>query len=319
MKEINLNGVVPAVILPMTSDYEPDYAAFANYLEWIIAEKAIALAINMDTGEGPQLNPAERRRAAETAVQVAGGRVPVLAGVMGGTTMDAAALSGVYKEAGVDGLVVFPNAAFRNEPLDPLIPFSYHKAIADAAGLPIVLFQLAPVFGGVNFSREVLLKLLEIPEVVAIKEASFDAPYFAYTRETLDLSGRDVTLLTGNDRFITESFLLGAQGALLGFCAIGCRMVADMLSTFQLGKLAEAVAMRSRVQGFADYIYKDPVLDYRVRCKAALAHIGVIDRSRIYVRPPMLQVTDEEYAGIGEALKKAGMLRQSQPLKAAAA
>jgi 4-hydroxy-tetrahydrodipicolinate synthase len=309
MKEINLNGVVPAVILPMGPDYEPDYSAFARYLEWIIAEKAAALAVNMDTGEGPQLNPAERRIAVESAVQVAGGRVPVLAGVMGGTTKDAAALAGVYKEAGADGLVVFPNAAFRNEPLDPLIPYSYHKAIAEAAGLPIVLFQLAPVFGGVNFSREVLLKLLEIPEVVAIKEASFDAAYFSYTRQTLEMSGRDITLLTGNDRFITESFLLGAQGALLGFCAIGCRMVAEMLSTFQNGQPAEAAAMRHRVQGFADFIYKDPVLDYRVRCKAALAQLGVIDRSRIHVRPPMLQLTDEEYAEIGEALEKAGMLK----------
>jgi hypothetical protein len=67
--------------------------------------------------------------------------------------------------------------------------------------------------------------------------------------------------------------------------------------------------MRPRVQGFADFIYKDPVLDYRVRCKAALAHLGVIDRSRIYVRPPMLQLSDEEYAQIGEALEKAGMLK----------
>jgi 4-hydroxy-tetrahydrodipicolinate synthase len=308
MKDIHLKGVVPAVILPMSADYKPDYQAFAQYLEWIIAENAAAIAVNMDTGEGPQLNAAERGKAIETAVRVANGRVPVVAGVMGGSTLDAVDTACMYQEAGADGLVVFPNAAFRNEPLDPQVAYTYHKAIADATGLPIILFQLAPVFGGVNFSRETLLKMLEIPEVVAIKEASFDAQYFSFTKQTLDMAGREITLLTGNDRFILESFLLGAEGALLGFCAVGCGMVAKMLSSYQHGKIDEAVAMRPLVQGFADFIYQDPVLDYRARCKAALAQLGVIDRSLIYVRPPMLDVSDEMYGQIGNALQQAGML-----------
>ncbi|MCL4560734.1 MAG: dihydrodipicolinate synthase family protein [Chloroflexi bacterium] len=308
MKDIHLKGVVPAVILPMSADYEPDYQAFAQYLEWIIAENAVAVAVNMDTGEGPQLKAAERRKAVETAVRVANGRVAVVAGVMGGSTLDAVETARAYQEAGADGLVVFPNAAFRNDPLDPQVAYSYHKAIADATGLPIILFQLAPVFGGVNFSREALLKMLEIPEVVAIKEASFDAQYFSFTKQTVEQSGREITLLTGNDRFILESFLLGAEGALLGFCAVGCGLVAEILANLQRGRVAEAVAMRSRVQGFSDFIYQDPVLDYRVRCKAALAQLGVIDRSLIYVRPPMLQVSDEMYDQIGKALQQAGMI-----------
>jgi 4-hydroxy-tetrahydrodipicolinate synthase len=308
MKEINLKGILPAAIVPMTADYEPDYKAYARYLDWLIEENAIALAINMDTGEGPQLTPAERRRVAEVAVGAAKGRCAVVAGVMGTTTQGAVEVARMYKEVGVDGVVVFPNAAFRNDPLAPRIPYEYHKAIADEAGLPIILFQLAPVFGGVNYTREALLRLIDIPEVVAIKEASFDAQYFAYTKETLDMADRSITLLTGNDRFITESFLLGAEGALLGFCAIGCGMVAEMLSTFRQGKYKEAVAMRPRVQGFGDFIYKDPVLDYRARCKVALAHIGVLEHGQTFVRPPMLQISNEESEEIKKALIQAGML-----------
>jgi 4-hydroxy-tetrahydrodipicolinate synthase len=307
MNEINLKGVLPATILPMMSDYKPDYEALIRYAEWLIGEQAVGLAVNMDTGEGPQLNSVEQRRVVETAVDVARGRCAVVAGVMGSTTQDAVKMAGMYQEAGVDGLVVFPNAAFRNIPLDPRIPFDYHKAIAEASGLPIILFQLAPVFGGVIYTRDALLRLLEIDEVAGIKEASFDAQCFASTKETLDLSGRSITLLTGNDRFIAESFLLGAEGALLGFCAIGCGMVAEMLAKFHNGDYQSALAMRSRVQGFADFIYKNPILDYRARCKAALANVGVIDRSRTYVRPPMLQVSDEEYAEIADALALAGM------------
>ncbi len=309
MKEINLKGMVPAAVLPMRANYEPDFEAYARYLEWLIAENAVALAINMDTGEGPQLNVSERRRAVEVAVSVANGRCAVVAGVMGATTSGAVEMAKIYRDAGIDGLVVFPNAAFRNDPLDPRIPVGYHQAIAQETGLPIILFQLAPVFGGVNFTRETLLQLLEIPQVVAIKEASFDAQYFAYTKETIDMAGRPITLLTGNDRFITESFLLGAKGALLGFGAIGCGMVAEMIQAFADGDHAAGVAMRPRVQGFADVIYADPVLDYRARCKVALAHIGVLTRDQTFVRPPLLQISDEEYAHIGEALVEAGMLQ----------
>jgi 4-hydroxy-tetrahydrodipicolinate synthase len=308
MQKANYKGVFPAAILPMTADYEPDWDAYARYLDWLIGENAIGLAVNMDTGEGPQLTPAERRKAVEVAVNVANGRALVVAGVMGATTRDAIKMSEMYKEAGADGLVVFPNAAFRNDPLDPSIPYEYHRAIADATHLPIILFQLAPVFGGVNFSREVLLKMLEIPEVVAIKEASFDAQYFSYTMETIAMSERQVTVLTGNDRFIAESFLLGAEGALLGFCAIGCRMVAELLDKFHAGQYQAAVEMRSCVQGFADFIYKNPVLDYRARCKVALAHVGVIERDQTFVRPPMLQIGDKEYEEIGEAVARVGMI-----------
>ncbi len=312
MKELNLKGVLPAAVLPMTADYEPDYKAFARYVDWLVAENATAIAVNMDTGEGPQLSPQERRKAIETAVDAANGRVGVVGGVMGSTTQNAVETALMYKEAGADGLVVFPNAAFRNEPLDPRIPVEYHRAIAEATGLPIILFQLAPVFGGTNYTRDTLLRLVEIPQVVGLKEASFDAQYFAYTRDTLDMADRRITLLTGNDRFITECFLLGAEGALLGFCAIGCGMVAEMLRTFQKGDFERAVAMRPRVQGFANVIYKDPVLDYRARCKVALAHIGVLDHRQTYVRPPLLPISEQESEQIADALIKAGMLaRQS--------
>jgi 4-hydroxy-tetrahydrodipicolinate synthase len=308
MEKTNYEGVFPAAILPMTSDYEPDWDAYARYIAWLVSENAIGIAVNMDTGEGPQLTPAERRKVVEVAVEVANGRALIVAGVMGSTTRDAVNMGAMYKEEGADGLVVFPNAAFRNDPLDPRIPYEYHKAIADAVHLPITLFQLAPVFGGVNFSREALLKMLEIPEVVALKEASFDAQYFSHTMETITMSGHPITVLTGNDRFIMESFLLGAKGALLGFCAIGCGMVAEMLNKLHARQHQAAVEMRHRVQGFADFIYKDPVLDYRARCKVALAHVGVLDRSQTFVRPPMLQISDEEYEEIGEAAVRAGMV-----------
>src|SRR5512136_2987429 len=100
MKDLKLNGVLPAAVLPMTADYEPDFKAYSRYLDWLIAENAIALAVNMDTGEGPQLNLSERQRVVEVAVVTAAGRCGVVAGVGGGTTQDAVEIARMYKTAG---------------------------------------------------------------------------------------------------------------------------------------------------------------------------------------------------------------------------
>ncbi len=308
MKEININGMVPATILPMDKKFDPDYKAFQNYLEWLITQNALAFAVNMDTGEGPQLSVPERLEVVRIAAEVSRGRYPVLAGLMGGATGDAVALAKKYAESGADALVVFPNAAFRNIPLDPHVAVNYHRAIADASGLPIVLFQLAPVFGGVNYTRETMLELLKLQQVIALKEASFDALYFAYTVETIKMSDRQITLLSGNDRFITESFLLGATGALLGFAAIGCGLVAEQISALHSGDYQHLLSLAPVISKFAGYIYRDPVLDYRARCKAGLARLHVIDHSKIYVRPPMLTVPEDEFSTLDEALHEAGLL-----------
>lgn len=312
MKQINLKGAVPAAILPMNATYQPDFDHYEHYLKWLIDNGAIALAVNMDTGEGPQLTIEERLQVVQVAAKVAAGRATVMAGLMGATTEGAVSLAVAYKEAGADGLVIFPNAAFRNDPLDVAISYGYHKAIAEATDMPLMLFQLAPVFGGVLYTRDTLRKLLEIPQVTSIKEASFDAQYYSYTIETVRMCGRPITVLTGNDRFITESILLGAEGALLGFAAVGCPLVAKMLKLSNTGKLGEVAVMRNKLQRFAEVIYADPVLDYRARCKAALAILGVIDRKLTFVRLPLLPTPDKDYPILQQALEEAGMLVYSQ-------
>ncbi len=121
--------------------------------------------------------------------------------------------------------------------------------------------------------------------------------------------GGSIALLTGNDRFITESILLGAQVALLGFGAVGCRLIAEMLSCAAQGDFKAVVEQRPRLHAFALMIYKDRVLDYRAGCKAALAELGVIG-DEIYVRPPLYETGQDERAQVRTALEKAGMLEE---------
>ena len=217
MSPLNLHGIIPATVLPMTLDYAPDLKTLERYLDWVIAQGAVALAINVDTGEGPHLSRAEKQAVLEGAVGVARGRCAIIAGIGGPYTAAAVEQARDARAAGADAIMVFPISAFQGKPLDLEIPYAYHQAIAQAVDLPMILFQLQPALGGVEYTRAALFKLLEIDTVVAIKEASFDALKFVQTRAILDQAPRKITLLTGNHNFILHSFILGAEGALIGF------------------------------------------------------------------------------------------------------
>jgi 4-hydroxy-tetrahydrodipicolinate synthase len=213
-----------------------------------------------------------------------------------------------FKAAGAGAFLVFPISAYLSAPLNPEVPVRYHQAIAEV-GLPLILFQLQPALGGVNFDPETLRALASIDGVVAIKEASFDARRFLDLVRVLEELPRPITLLTGNDNFIFESFVLGAQGALIGFGAIMTREQVRMIDAWRAGGIDEAKELGRRVQRLADVVFAAPVGDYRARMKEALAILGVIDTT--YVREPLLPISDEQRNLLRRTLAEVGLLEMA--------
>lgn len=308
MNTRNLEGIIPAVIVPMRRDYSIDFEAFRHYLEWIVSQGPVGLAVNVDTGEGPYLTPDERVQVIQTAREVASGKCYIVAGVGGPGTLTAIANAKAARDAGADVLLVFPTPAFLNDPLDLNIAYGYHREIAEASGLPLIVFQLGPVFGGVNYAPEALAKVLTLPQVIGLKDASFDAQRFSLTRDIVRQADHPITLLSGNDNFLLESFLLGAEGGLLGYAAVGVGLLVEMLNAIAMEDFAKAAAMQSRVQGFCDYIYARPLGDYRARCKVALVHMGLLTPEQTFVRPPFLSLWDAEKDAAHRAVQEAGLL-----------
>jgi dihydrodipicolinate synthase/N-acetylneuraminate lyase len=113
--------------------------------------------------------------------------------------------------------------------------------------------------------------------------------------------------LNGNDNFLLESFLLGAQGGLLGYAAVGVGLLVKMLETVKAKRFDEAAGMQAQVQGFCDYIYGRPIGDYRARCKVALVHMGLLQPEQTYVRPPYLSLWEAENERACLAVEKAGL------------
>ncbi len=306
---LNLEGLIPATVLPMKAGGEIDEPALRAYIRWISTQGPVALAINADTGEGPHLTHAEKVRVLEVVAEET--ELPIVAGLAGPFTAQAVGQARDYKAAGASALLVFPISAYLSTPLDPAIPYEYHSAIAEV-GLPLVLFQLQPALGGVNFETETLRRLIDIDGVVAMKEASFDARRYLDTFRMVEQTPKyrrgEFTYLTGNDNFILESFILGCTGALIGFGAIMVAEQVAMIDAWRNGRIAEARELGARVQRLADVVFAAPVADYRVRLKESLVMLGLLEDAS--VRPPLLPIGDEERLHLRETLAEVGLLEE---------
>jgi 4-hydroxy-tetrahydrodipicolinate synthase len=300
---LNLNGLIPATVLPMHADGSIDEDSLRSYIGWVVRQGPVALAINVDTGEGPHLTHDEKLRVLRIVRDVTD--LPIVAGLAGPSTDAAVRQAREFKDIGADALLMFPIPAYLSEPLDVRIPIGYLEAVG-SVGLPMVLFQLQPALAGVNFEPETLRAMASVDGVVAIKEASFDARRFVETARLIAELPRPITLLTGNDNFILESFMLGATGALIGFGAVMTQEQVDMIDAWNDGRIDDAVALGRRVQRLADVVFARPVGDYRVRLKECLRILGVLEAA--HVRRPLMPLSDTERAYMASVLTEVGLL-----------
>jgi 4-hydroxy-tetrahydrodipicolinate synthase len=312
MLSLNLEGLIPAVVTPLTEDDEIDERSLRSYARWVLGHEGLGgVAINMDTGEAPHLRPGERERILRIWQEENDGRVPLLAGLNAQYTAQAIEEAQRAEDAGADGVVAFPIPAFTGKPLDPEVPYRYHKAIADAVSLPMVLFQLQPALAGVIFDPETLRRLVNIENVVAIKEASFDAVTYTKTVALLEEMDKQISILTGNDNFIYESLVMGAQGALIGFGTLAIRQQIEMIRAARERDYERAEAIWKRIKPLEEVIFADPVRDYRARTKTALHLMGLVESD--YMRPPLLRIGDEKKQHIETALRRAEAWVEAAP------
>jgi 4-hydroxy-tetrahydrodipicolinate synthase len=302
---LDFGGLIPATVLPMTASAEPDEAQLRPYIRWVVQQGPVGLAINVDTGETAHLSHAEKVRVLEVVREELPSDRMLVAGVSGPSTAQARRQAEDYRAAGADAFLVFPIPAYLSTPLDPQIPIRYHRAIAEA-GVPLILFQLQPALGGVNYDQAVLAELARIDEVVAIKEASFDARRYMDTVATVRSLDRPIAVLTGNDNFIYESFLLGAEGALIGFGAIMVREQVELIRLARAGRHDEALPLARRVQRLADIVFAPPVGNYRARLKESLVMLGLLEQAT--VREPLLPISDAERELLRQTLAEVGLL-----------
>lgn len=308
-ERLRLGGVLAATVTPFTPDGAVDQERLGSYLCWLVDQGVHAVVVHADSGEGHALTPDERQRIAVTAAEAVAGRVPVIAGLIAQSTAEAVRLATADREAGTDALLVFPPISFLGAPLPPSVPVGYHRALADEVGMPMVAFQLQSALGGVEYTREALDELLALDAVVAIKESTFDAYRFRSTMQLVRERHPDVAFLSGNDNFIYESLVLGADGCLVGFGTVACREQVEMFEAVQARDYDRGAKLAERIEPLVRAVFAPPLRDYRARLKHVLTLQGVLASTD--VRPPLTQLPADDADAVEVAAAVAGLREQA--------
>ncbi len=163
MSLVPLQGIIAAPVLPMLPDQSIDWSSLRSYLRWIAEQRPAAIAMNMDASEGPALDPDEQLEVLRVCGEVIAGTVPLLSGLIAGSTRGAVRWGNELKAAGAQGLAIFPPfPTFLGTPVPAAMITAYHRAIADGVGLPMIAFQFPKAFGP-DFPPETLTELCAIP------------------------------------------------------------------------------------------------------------------------------------------------------------
>lgn len=199
-------GSASALITPF-SDGKIDFDSFANLIETNIRGGADALVVAGTTGEASTLSPEEQVSLCECAVQVAGGRVPVIGGAGSSDTAHACYLARMISRTGCNGLLCVTPYYNKATPRGMELHF---ERIAEASEKPIILYNV-PARTGCSLSPEVCFTLSTHPNICGIKEASGDLGHAA---RIMAACGDALPLYSGCDNLTLPLLSLGAAGVI---------------------------------------------------------------------------------------------------------
>lgn len=305
MRRVMLRGSVPASLCPFRSDLTIDEAAFAGHVRWLVdASGGGGVVCNGHAGEVASLTRDERRRVVEIAVREAAGRAPVVAGVYTDSTSEAVALARDAEAAGADAVLVFPPPVFGGGGnRTPEMALGFVGAVADAVQIGVVVFQF-PV-AGLGYPTDLLLRLVDIPRVIAVKEGSDHLPTYERNLRAIKRARPEVAVLTTNNTMLFASTALGADGILSGSGSVVADLHLELFQAVQKGDLHGAQRINDRIWPLTQVFYGDPMVNMHNRMKVALEYLG--RQPRAVVRPPLQPLGEEERARIVAAVREAGL------------
>ncbi len=242
-------------------------------------------------GEGPVLSIEEKRRVYEIVGNVArqADRVHI-ATIAPQSTDEAIALVRDLESLPVDAVMIFPPLLFAWGKVDGNLKVRFFEDVTQNTSLPLVLFQV-PV-KSYWYDVDTICRIARLENVTAFKEASFDINLFTQTVGQLQREKAAMNVLTGNDRFVAESYRIGAKGALIGVANVATEKWAAMDLAGRAGSFDQALAIQKDLESLKELIFSEPIVEAVARIKIVLQSEGLIKTAM--VRRPQLGVSVTE-------------------------
>ena len=242
-------------------------------------------------GEGPVLSIEEKRRVYDVAGKAARATGKVhIATIAPQSTDEAIGLMRDLEGLPVDAVMIFPPLLFAWGKVDPNLKVRFFEDLARETKLPVVLFQV-PV-KSYYYDVDTICRIARFQNVVAFKEASFDIDLFTNTVQQLNREKAAMRILTGNDRFVAESYKIGANGALIGVANVATERWGAMDIAGRAGDFDRAAALQRQLEAVKELVFSEPIVEAVARIKIVLHHDGLIKTAT--VRRPQLGIAEAE-------------------------
>ncbi|MBF0159725.1 MAG: 4-hydroxy-tetrahydrodipicolinate synthase [Magnetococcales bacterium] len=197
-------GIIVALVTPLR-DNRVDVDGLRRLIEYQIEHGVHGIVPCGTTGESATLSHDEHRAVIQHCIEIVGGRVPVIAGTGSNSTAESVALTRFAREAGADGaLLITP---YYNKPTQEGL-VRHYQTIAESVELPLVLYNV-PGRTALDMKPETVARLAELPNIVAIKEATADMERALVIRS---MCGEKLTLLSGDDATLLPFLAIGGRG-----------------------------------------------------------------------------------------------------------
>jgi len=288
-------GSIPALVTPFSGGRVAE-DTFAEFVEWQIAEGSNALVPCGTTGEVATLTADEHRQVITTAVEVAKGRVPVIAGC--GTYSTAASIERirVAADVGADAaLVVVP---YYNKPSQAGL-VAHFNAIAEASPLPIVVYNV-PSRTVADISVESLAAAAKHPKIVAVKDATGNLARVTAQRLAC---GENFIQLSGNDDMALGFNAMGGTGCISVSANVAPRLCSDFQKATNEGRWDDALRLQDRLYPLHAALFTDAS---PAPTKYALSKVrpGFPQELRL----PLVEASDASKRAVDAALEHAGLI-----------
>ncbi len=290
-----LKGAITAIVTPF-KEGRLDEAAYRELIEFQIQGGIHGIVPCGTTGESPTLSHAEHKRVVEICVDQVKKRVPVVAGSGSNNTAEAVELTKHAQAAGADfALMITP---YYNKPTQEGL-YQHYKTVATQVKIPIVVYNV-PSRTSLNLLPETMARLLGLPNIVGIKEATGDLKQCA---KILELCGDKIIMLSGDDFTVLPLLAIGGHGVISVVSNVTPGDMAGMCNAFFAGDLAGARKLHYKMWPLMEAMFYEtnpaPV-------KTAMKLLGKITGE---VRQPLCAMSPANEDKLRKVMQKYGLIK----------
>ena len=286
-------GSIPALVTPFSGNCV-DEDSLRGLIEWQIDEGSNALVPCGTTGEAATLSLDEHRRVVEIAVEMARGRVPVIAGCGSNNTAHAVELTRIARDAGADAALHVP--PYYNRPNQDGI-YVHLSAVADI-DIPVILYNV-PSRTITDISVETMAKLSRLPNIIGVKDATGNLARVSAQREAC---GHEFIQLSGNDDMALGFNAMGGRGCISVSANVAPKLCSQFQEAMREGRWNEALELQDRLYPLHAALFSDaspgPV-------KYAVSRVRKSFPAEL--RAPMTEPSPASKAAVDAALAHAGL------------